>query len=72
MAVADVYDALLSHRIYKAAMTHEQAVETIRSESGTHFDPDIIAAFLSVQDEFHAITIRFTDSNSDIKHKSLP
>lgn len=67
MAVADVYDALVSHRIYKGAMTHEQAVSTIYSESGTHFDPDIIAAFLSLQDDFRAVANRFTDADADLK-----
>ena len=42
MAVADVYDALVSDRVYKKAMPREQALETIYGESGTHFDPDII------------------------------
>lgn len=42
MAVADVYDALISDRVYKKAIPREEALEIIYSESGTHFDPDII------------------------------
>ena len=42
MAVADVYDALISNRVYKKAIPREEALEIIYSESGTHFDPDII------------------------------
>ena len=42
MAVADVFDALVSVRVYKAAMTPEAALDLIESESGTHFDPDVI------------------------------
>ena len=42
MAVADVFDALVSVRVYKPAMTPEAALDLIVSESGSHFDPDII------------------------------
>ncbi|MDR1802149.1 MAG: response regulator [Treponema sp.] len=52
MAVADVYDALVSTRPYKQPFTHEQAVENIRKESGTHFDPKIAEAFLNVAEDF--------------------
>jgi putative two-component system response regulator len=52
MAIADVYDALVSERPYKKAFTHEQAVNIIKSDSGEHFDPAIVKAFLSVSDDF--------------------
>jgi putative two-component system response regulator len=52
MAIADVYDALVSERPYKKAFTHEQAVKIIKEGRGTHFDPTIIDAFLSVADDF--------------------
>jgi len=45
MAVADVYDALTSVRVYKAAYTHDDAVRIILRDSGRHFDPDVVAAF---------------------------
>lgn len=61
MALADVYDALISKRIYKPAFPHEKAVEIIKSDSGTHFDPEIVEAFLALEDEFHQIAQRFTD-----------
>jgi len=61
MAVADVYDALISRRIYKNAMPHETAVEHIRSQRGEHFDPDVVDAFLDLQDEFQRIAQRFAD-----------
>jgi putative two-component system response regulator len=54
MAIADVYDALISMRPYKESFTHEQAVETIRDGSGTHFDPKIVEAFLNVAGDFKA------------------
>lgn len=55
MSVADVYDALISRRPYKAPMSHELAVQIITDDSGKRFDPDVVAAFLQVQDEVSAI-----------------
>jgi len=52
MAVADVYDALVSKRPYKEPFSHEQAVEIIQKDSGTHFDPQIVEAFLNVAEDF--------------------
>lgn len=48
MAVADVFDALLSRRSYKEPFNFEKAVEIIKEESGTHFDPDVVEAFLNI------------------------
>ncbi|MBU0747962.1 MAG: two-component system response regulator [Gammaproteobacteria bacterium] len=62
MAVADVYDALISERVYKSAFTHETAVEIIRDGRGSHFDPDMVDAFLVLSEEFRAIAQRFADS----------
>src|SRR5262245_17215873 len=67
MAVADVYDALISKRVYKPALTHEQAVQIIREGSGKHFDPDIVAAFLEITDDFSRIAAVFMDSERDPK-----
>lgn len=69
MAVADVYDALISRRVYKAGMPHEKAVAIIAEGAGSHFDPDIVEAFLALQDEFRAIAARFADSDSDMERK---
>ncbi|PTQ74295.1 two-component system response regulator [Pseudomonas sp. GV071] len=66
MAVADVYDALISRRVYKPGMPHEQAVEIIRQGRGSHFDPDICDAFLSSTEQFRAIAERFSDSDLDM------
>ena len=52
MAIADVYDALVSERPYKKPLTHEEAVEIIKKDSGTYFDPGIIEAFLNVENDF--------------------
>ncbi len=61
MALADVYDALISKRVYKEAFSHEQAVEMILREKGEHFDPHIVDAFEQLQDEFKRIADAFKD-----------
>ena len=57
MAIADVYDALVSERPYKSAFTHEKSICIIKSERGTHFDPHLVDVFLSVSDEFRSISV---------------
>ena len=59
MAIADVYDALITKRIYKDAMPHEDAVKVIEAGKGTHFDPDVVDAFSSIKDRFAAIAVQF-------------
>lgn len=51
MAVADVFEALVSKRCYKEACSYEQAFEIIRESSGTHFDPVLVEAFLNRKEE---------------------
>ncbi|HPF87336.1 MAG TPA: HD domain-containing protein [Candidatus Limiplasma sp.] len=63
MAISDVYDALISQRVYKRAYTHEEAVKIIREESGKHFDPELVEAFLAVSDQFDEIARIFSDAN---------
>lgn len=65
MAVADVYDALISKRVYKPPFTHEQAVEIIVEGRGQHFDPDIIDAFKEIHQEFADIAKEFEDRNEE-------
>lgn len=65
MAVADVYDALISKRVYKPALSHEVAVKIILAGSGIHFDPDIVAAFESVLEQFRAIAQKYADVDRD-------
>lgn len=65
MALADVYDALISKRVYKSPMSHSSAVEYIQSQRGRHFDPDVTDAFLALKDEFRSIAERFNDSDGD-------
>jgi putative two-component system response regulator len=61
MALADVYDALTSKRVYKAAFAHEKAVEIIREERGKQFDPEIVDAFLDIEDVFRNIAQNIID-----------
>jgi cyclic di-GMP phosphodiesterase len=70
MAVADVYDALVSRRVYKEAMSHEKAVGIIIEGRGQHFDPDLVDAFLELQDEFQAISRRYADSDHELASKA--
>lgn len=61
VALADAYDAITSKRCYKEAESHEVARAEIIRSSGSHFDPDIVEAFLSVEDEFQAIHRAFAN-----------
>jgi len=61
MAIADVYDALISKRVYKEPFPHDEAVKLILAEKGTQFDPDIVDAFEQLQSEFQRIAIEFMD-----------
>jgi putative two-component system response regulator len=61
MAVADVFDALISPRVYKRAMSFEQASVTIINGSGSHFDPRIVTAFMHAADHFAAIAETLAD-----------
>ncbi|MEE3660586.1 HD domain-containing phosphohydrolase [Brenneria sp. g21c3] len=62
VAVADVFDALLSVRPYKPAWPREQAIDYIKSEAGAHFDPDVVGAFLDILDDIVAIQERYCES----------
>ena len=62
MAIADVYDALTKARVYREAMTHEQACKTILMEKGSHFDPLLVDEFEKVADKFKVIS-----ENSDFE-----
>jgi putative two-component system response regulator len=63
MAVADVYDALVSDRPYKRAFTHDEAVRIIMDGRGTHFDPTLADMFLSISDEFETVSSALGNKN---------
>ncbi len=69
MAVADVYDALISRRVYKEGMSHDAAVRIIVDGKGSHFDPDVVEAFIGLRDEFRTIAVRFHDTDADMAKK---
>jgi putative two-component system response regulator len=70
MAVADVYDALISRRVYKPPFPHEKAVAIIKEGKGSHFDPDMVDAFLEISDDFYATAQKFADTEADVKSKA--
>ncbi|BDT68159.1 putative cyclic di-GMP phosphodiesterase [Comamonadaceae bacterium OS-1] len=65
MALADVYDALISKRVYKRAFTHEEASAIILKGRGSHFDPDIVDAFKIIEAQFRTIAIDFADDDGE-------
>ncbi len=65
MAAADVYDALISKRVYKTPFSHSKAVQILSKGRGSHFDPDVIDAFLKIQEEFRNIALDFADHDEE-------
>ena len=65
MAVADVYDALISRRVYKPPFSHEKAVSIILEGSGKHFDPELVEAFVQVSGAFADIALRYRDEEPE-------
>ncbi|GAB4355010.1 MAG: hypothetical protein Kow0073_11920 [Immundisolibacter sp.] len=63
MAVADVYDALISRRSYKQPYTHEEALAVIREGRGRHFDPDVVDALQGLADVCRDIAERYRDED---------
>lgn len=67
MAIADVYDALVSKRVYKPPFPHSQAMAIILEGRGTHFDPEMVDVFEQHAEVFRAIAIEFADHDDEIK-----
>jgi adenylate cyclase len=61
MALADVYDALVSGRVYKKELSHAEVRDFIAQQSGTQFDPDIVAAFMARHEDFYKVAQEFAD-----------
>ena len=70
VAIADVYDALSSKRVYKDAYPHSRCVEIIREGSGTHFDPKLVEVWLGIKNRFKDIAWRYSDASA--APKSVP
>ncbi len=71
MAVADVYDALISRRVYKPAMSHVQAMEVMARGRASHFDPVVLDAFVAIEPEIQAIAQRYADTDDDLAAKNI-
>ncbi len=65
MAVADVYDALITKRVYKPAFSHEKAARIIVEGKGGHFDPAVVDAFIEQEQVFKEIAVEFADKHDD-------
>jgi putative two-component system response regulator len=65
MALADVYDALISKRVYKPPLPHEKAVQIILEGRGRHFDPDVVDAFVQLEATFRNIALTFADHEEE-------
>lgn len=70
MALADVYDALISKRVYKPAFSHDKAKEIILAGDGSHFDPAVVEAFLNCEQMFVSIALTYNDEikNDEVKN----
>lgn len=64
VALSDVYDALISRRVYKDAWEEEEVLKYIREQSGAHFDPEVVEAFLAIYDVIRAIRMRYADTQA--------
>ena len=69
MAVADVYDALISNKVYRDGVSHEKAMQAIVSVRGRHFDPELVDVFIEIHEEFRIIARRDANSDADMKKK---
>jgi putative two-component system response regulator len=65
MALADVYDALISKRVYKPPFPHEKAVEIIKEGRDRHFDPDVVDAFVELESTFRNIALTYADFDEE-------
>ncbi|NQU41927.1 HD domain-containing protein [bacterium] len=65
VALADAYDAMTTKRCYKEAFSHHKTREIICEESGSHFDPDIVEAFLAIENNFETIMSSMADPDKD-------
>jgi len=62
MALADVYDAIITRRVYKDPIPHDEAVAIISAESGKQFDPVVVNAFIELAGHFKVISETFQDA----------
>ena len=63
VAMADVYDALISSRVYKSAWSEEDVDNLLREEAGKHFDPELVEIFFTIQDVIRAIRLKYMEQD---------
>ena len=63
MAIADVYDALISKRVYKEAFPHEVALKYIEENRNKHFDPDLVDAFMEIKEDIQKIVLKYNQTH---------
>jgi hypothetical protein len=66
VAIADVYDALCTKRVYKEPLPHKKCVAMIREGAGKQFDPLLVEIFLKLESEFHEIALNFRETAEDL------
>jgi putative two-component system response regulator len=66
MAVADVYDALISKRVYKPPFPHAKALDILHKDAGTHFDPAVVEAFEAINEKLRDIAIKYADHPEEV------
>jgi putative two-component system response regulator len=64
-----VYNALISRRVYREPLPHDQALEILKLSRGKHFDPDVVDAFMAIQENIQAITVALPDTEEDFIRK---
>lgn len=69
MAIVDTYDALTSDRVYRAGVPHDKAVQLIFQERGAQFAPDMVDAFIEIQQLFKDIAQQYADTENDLQMK---
>lgn len=67
MAIADVYDALISRRVYKPSFPHEKAISIMAEGRGSHFDPDMLDAFLEISEQCRTVAEKYADSEEEVR-----
>lgn len=69
VALADVYDALISNKVYRQGISHAAAVQLIFTEREAHFDPDVVDAFMEIHPVFQSVAEQFADTEADMQRK---
>ncbi|MBK5930417.1 hypothetical protein [Halochromatium salexigens] len=67
MALGDVYDALISRRVYKPPFSHRRAVEIIQEGRGGHFDPQVVDAFIACQEDLRQIALAHANHQDELE-----